>query len=92
MKDINTIRLSACPESRKGMHHEGNFGDYLKMIYWDDTGLCLFAKKLEQGTFAWPPIMDESMSLSQGQLAMLMEGIDWRRTFIAPSPQRPAVA
>jgi transposase len=69
----------------------GKRGDYLKMIYWDETGLCLFAKRLEQGTFAWPPVIDECMSLSHGQLAMLIEGIDWRRTFVAQPPQRPAV-
>ncbi len=69
----------------------GKRGDTLKMLYWDDTGLCLFAKRLEQGAFAWPPIIDESMVLSHGQLAMLIEGIDWRRTFVASMPQRPAV-
>jgi transposase len=67
-------------------------GDYLKMLYWDGNGLCLFAKRLEQGVFAWPPVMDDSMSLSQGQLTMLIEGIDWRRTVVAPTPQRPAFA
>lgn len=70
----------------------GKRGDYLKMLYWDGTGLCLFAKRLEQGIFAWPPVMDDCMSLSQGQLAMPIEGIDWRRTVVAPAPHRPAVA
>jgi transposase len=70
----------------------GKRGDYLKMLYWDGNGLCLFAKRLEQGIFAWPPVMDDSMSLSQGQLAMLIEGIDWRRTVVAQTPQRPSFA
>ena len=69
----------------------GKRGDYLKIIYWDGSGLCLFAKRLEQGSFAWPPVIDDSMALSQGQLTMLLEGIDWRRTVVAPQPQRPAI-
>lgn len=67
----------------------GKRGDYLKCLYWDGTGLCLFSKRLEQGIFAWPPVMDDCMSLSQGQLTMLIEGIDWRRTFAPQLPQQP---
>jgi transposase len=27
----------------------GKRGDYLKALYWDGTGLCLFAERLEKG-------------------------------------------
>jgi transposase len=68
----------------------GKRGDYFKCLYWDGTGLCLFAKRLEEGKFAWPPVTDDCMSLSQGQLMMLIEGIDWRRTVVANAPRQPA--
>jgi len=42
-------------------------------------GLCLFAKRLERGRFVWPQADSGAVSLSAAQLAMLMEGIDWRR-------------
>jgi transposase len=29
-------------------------GNYLKGVYWDRTGFCLFAKRLERGRFKFP--------------------------------------
>ena len=60
-------------------------GDYLKILYWDGSGLCLFAKRLERGRFVWPPIVDGGLILTPAQLALLLEAIDWRRT-VAPPP------
>lgn len=53
--------------------------DRLKLIYWDGTGVCLFAKKLEDGRFRWPNIEDGVIRLSAAQLSALVEGLDWRR-------------
>jgi transposase len=53
--------------------------DRVKLIVWDGTGLCLFAKRLEQGTFRWPRIEDGTMRLTPAQLAALIEGLDWTR-------------
>ena len=63
----------------------------LKILFWDGNGLCLFTKKLDQGGFIWPRMSDPggTVTLSPAQLAMLIEGIDWR------TPERrwrPAVA
>ena len=63
--------------------------DYLKILYYDGTGLCLFAKRLENGKFLWPPIVDGSMILTPAQLALLIEAMDWRRTLAAELPRKP---
>ena len=64
-------------------------GDYLKILYWDGSGLCLFAKRLERGRFVWPPIVDGALLLTPAQLALLIEAIDWRRTVAPALPAAP---
>ncbi len=41
-------------------------------------GACLFSKRLERGRFVWPSIADGKLTISTAQLAMMLEGIDWR--------------
>ena len=70
----------------------GKRGDYVKVLYWDGSGLCLYAKRLEKGRFVWPPIVDERLQLTPAQLALLIEGIDWRRTVARDDVARPTAA
>jgi len=65
--------------------------DRVKLLYWDGTGLCLLSKRLEDGRFRWPRLQDGVMRLSPGQLAALLEGLDWRRVH-APRVAAPTVA
>jgi transposase len=51
----------------------------------------LIWKRLEGGTFKWPPISDGMMRLSGAQFAALFDGLDWRRMY-APRVPRPKVA
>jgi transposase len=53
--------------------------DRVKLIFWDGTGVCLFAKRLEEGGFRWPKIEDGVIRLSAAQLSALLEGLDWKR-------------
>jgi transposase len=53
--------------------------DRIKLIFWDGTGLVLYAKRLEDGEFRWPKVQDGVMRLTAAQLAALLEGLDWRR-------------
>ena len=63
---------------------------------WDGQGACLFSKRLERGgrrgvdppdrslirLTVWPAAKDGKVALTPAQLAMLLEGTDWR------APQR----
>jgi transposase len=63
--------------------------DRVKLLYWDGSGVCLFAKRLEEGKFRWPRIEDGVMRLSPAQLSALIEGLDWSRVHV-PRVHRPA--
>jgi transposase len=67
----------------------GKRGDLIKVLWWTGDGLCLLAKRLERGRFVWPQATSGTVSLTQAQLSMLLEGIDWRRP---ERTQRPASA
>ncbi len=53
--------------------------NYLKSIYWDRTGYCLFAKKLESGRFSFPKEEDKQ-ELSEQLLKLILDGIRLGRT------------
>ena len=68
----------------------GRRGDLIKLLWWSGDGLCLFAKRLERGRFVWPQATEGSVYLSNAQLSMLIEGIDWRRPTRTWQPERAA--
>jgi transposase len=53
--------------------------DRIKIVWWDGSGLCLFAKRLERSHFAWPSLASGEIRLSHAQLMALVEGLDWKR-------------
>jgi transposase len=65
----------------------GRRGDLIKVLWFDGDGLCLFAKRLENGKFIWPQATNGTVSLTPAQLSMLLEGIDWRRPVRTQTPQ-----
>lgn len=72
-------KLGADPFSGHLFVFRGRRGDLIKLLWWDGDGFCLFAKRLERGRFIWPQATEGAVHLSTAQLAMLLEGIDWRR-------------
>ena len=68
--------------------NQQRMGDRLKLLYWDGQGFCLYYKVLQKGRFPWPTAGDGAVRLTSAQLAMLWEGIDWRRPDWGAPPAR----
>lgn len=81
------LSLHEDPFSGQLFVFRGRRGDRVKILWWDGDGLCLFAKRLERGRFVWPRATDGTVHLTQAQLSMLLEGIDWRRPLRTQAPQ-----
>ena len=47
-----------------------------KVLLWDGTGLCIYAKRLEQGRFAclWERAQGLAVELTMSELALFLEG------------------
>jgi transposase len=65
----------------------GKRADRVKILFWDGTGLVLYAKRLERGRFVWPVTREGSVVLTPAQLSMLLEGIDWRSPLRTERPR-----
>ncbi len=49
-------------------------GNYVKLVTWDRTGYCLFAKQLEQGRFHLPS-GDAKQEISEPEFRLILDGI-----------------
>ena len=54
----------------------------VKVLYWDGSGLCVCAKRLEKGRFSWPEAAEgcERVKLAREGLVLLLGGIELDRT------------
>jgi len=68
----------------------GRKGHVLKILAHDGQGFAMFTKRLDAGHFVWPSARERvAVSLSKADLALLLDGVDWR----APSRTlRPRLA
>ena len=59
----------------------GRDKNLIKALYWDRNGFCLWSKRLEKGRFPWPEGAQRALELKPGELAMILDGIDFRKKF-----------
>lgn len=64
-----------------------------KVLYWDGTGLCLFAKRMEKGHFAapWQRRTESVLRWTMSELSLFLEGSELvGRVPLSPEPWTPA--
>ena len=74
------------------MHNVTRSGRRAKVLYWDGTGLCLFAKRLEKGRFAapWQARTEGALRWTMSELSLFLEGSELvGRIALSPEPWVP---
>lgn len=66
--------------------------DRVKIVFWDGKGLVMYWKRLENGNFKWPPIVDGIMRMNAAQLSALLAGMGLTRMHAPRIPQPQALA
>lgn len=64
----------------------GRRGNMIKRLWADEDGLCLLIKRLEHGRFIWPSVSDGKIHMTTAQLAMLLEGLNWKHPLRSHQP------
>lgn len=54
--------------------------DTVKLFCFDEGGVWVAAKRLEQGTFRWPKAGARTVQLTAADLHLLLSGVDPTRT------------
>lgn len=81
--------LGATPASRDLFLYCNRGRNRLKVLVYDESGVWVLAKRLDEGTFSWPSESDAGsvVEYREEQLTLLLRGIDadalkprrWRR-------------
>ena len=83
-RGMNSLALLVQEALRRDPHggdlyvFRGKSGKLIKILWHDGLGMSLYAKRLERGRFIWPAASSGVVSISAGQMAYMLEGIDWR--------------
>lgn len=72
-------RIGRSPRSGALFVFRGRRGHAMKVLFFDGTGLCIFYKRLDQGTFRWPDVAAKgatSIAVDERTLEALLDGIE----------------
>jgi transposase len=73
---VVTAALGRDPASGDPFVFKNRKGDRLKILAWQGDGFALYLRRLERGTFAFPPSDGAELTVTPTQLAMILGGLD----------------
>jgi transposase len=73
---VVTAALGRDPASGDLFVFKNKKGDRLKILAWEGDGFALYLRRLECGTFAFPPATGTELAVTPTQLAMILGGLD----------------
>lgn len=57
----------------------GKSADRVKCLLWDRNGFVIGYKRLEKGSYRWPTATGPVLEISERDLSLLLDGIDFTR-------------
>jgi transposase len=96
-KGFNGLTIVAVEHLGQSLAHDALFvftnkrRTRVKLLCFDGTGLWLATKRLERGTFSWPPPSEtgqRKITLQPEALRLLLDGVDLRGAKMRPWYQR----
>lgn len=67
---------------------------HIKLLAWDGDGFAIYYKRLEKGTYELPKATEDSdknLSISPGQLLLILQGISLKKVHYRKRYHRPTV-
>jgi transposase len=91
---VVTERIGRAPRSGALFVFFGKRRDAIKILFADTSGLCLFYKRLDRGTFRLPPVHEAgvtSIAIDERALDDLLDGIDIEQATETPRRRKTRV-
>jgi len=76
LAEVVRQQLQADPFSGHLFVFRNRRADRVKLLYWDEDGFVLVYKRLEWGSFRFPPAVAEGVEIRAADLHLLLDGID----------------
>ena len=74
-----TETLQANPLDGHLFLFRGKRSDRIKALIWDRNGLAIWYKRLERGRYRWPSRDAVSIEITEQELSLLLDGVDFTR-------------